>query len=110
MREIAVLAVAIFVSFLAFSPAAAAAEEPELEEMKGAVLAAGGDWGAIEEMLATGKAKGGDTALLLGFGAGLSYAGAVVTLPPAPKISSFDTLDEQPVGKLATHLAAIDEA
>ena len=53
MREIAVLAVAIFVSFLAFSPAAAAAEEPELEEMKGAVLAAGGDWGAIEEMLAT---------------------------------------------------------
>ena len=53
MREIAVLAVAIFVSFLAFSPAAAAAEEPELEEMKGAVLAAGGDWAAIEEMLAT---------------------------------------------------------
>ncbi|WP_081472282.1 C1 family peptidase [Methanothrix harundinacea] len=53
MREIAVLAVAIFISFLAFSPAAAAAEEPELEEMKGAVLAAGGDWAAIEEMLAT---------------------------------------------------------
>jgi hypothetical protein len=53
MREIAVLAVAIFVSILAFSPAAAAAEEPGLEEMKGAVLAAGGDWAAIEEMLAT---------------------------------------------------------
>ena len=45
---------------------------------------------AMEEMLATGKAKGGQTALLLGFGAGLSYAGAVVKLPPAPKVSSFD--------------------
>ncbi|MFW0791240.1 beta-ketoacyl-ACP synthase 3 [Gordonia sp. CPCC 205333] len=45
---------------------------------------------AMEEMLVTGKAKGGQTALLLGFGAGLSYAGAVVTLPPAPKISSLD--------------------
>ncbi|HEY9314351.1 beta-ketoacyl-ACP synthase III [Williamsia sp.] len=39
---------------------------------------------AIEEMLVSGKAKGGQTALLLGFGAGLSYAGQVVTLPPAP--------------------------
>ncbi|GAB2668924.1 ketoacyl-ACP synthase III [Gordonia jinhuaensis] len=39
---------------------------------------------AMEEMLATGKAKGGQTALLLGFGAGLSYAAQVVTLPPAP--------------------------
>lgn len=48
---------------------------------------------AMEEMLATGKAKGGQTALLLGFGAGLSYAGAVVTMPPAPKVSSFDGLD-----------------
>ena len=48
---------------------------------------------AMEEMLATGKAKGGQTALLLGFGAGLSYAGAVVTLPPTPKITSFDDLD-----------------
>ncbi|MBH0778103.1 beta-ketoacyl-ACP synthase 3 [Nocardia bovistercoris] len=45
---------------------------------------------AIEEMLVTGKAKGGQTALLLGFGAGLSYAGQVVTLPPAPKEPSFD--------------------
>lgn len=45
---------------------------------------------AIEEMLVTGKAKGGQTALLLGFGAGLSYAGAVVTLPPAPTLTSFD--------------------
>ncbi|MFC8045201.1 beta-ketoacyl-ACP synthase 3 [Nocardia sp. NPDC057353] len=44
---------------------------------------------AIEEMLVTGKAKGGQTALLLGFGAGLSYAGQVVTLPPAPKEPSF---------------------
>ena len=52
--------------------------------------------------------KGGDTALLLGFGAGLSYAGAVVTLPPAPKISSFDGLDQQPVGPLPAHLAAIE--
>ena len=63
---------------------------------------------AIEEMLATGKAKGGDTALLLGFGAGLSYAGAVVTLPPAPKVNSFDGLDDQPTGALATHLAGVD--
>ena len=45
---------------------------------------------AMEEMLATGKARGGQTALLLGFGAGLSYAGAVVSLPPAPAITSFD--------------------
>ncbi|MFD3595791.1 beta-ketoacyl-ACP synthase 3 [Nocardia sp. NPDC058640] len=44
---------------------------------------------AIEEMLVTGKAKGGQVALLLGFGAGLSYAGQVVTLPPAPKEPSF---------------------
>ncbi|WP_040784515.1 beta-ketoacyl-ACP synthase 3 [Nocardia pneumoniae] len=44
---------------------------------------------AIEEMLVTGKAKGGQTALLLGFGAGLSYAGQVVTLPPAPAEASF---------------------
>lgn len=47
---------------------------------------------AMEEMLATGKAQGGQTALLLGFGAGLSYAGSVVTLPPAPKVTSFDDL------------------
>ncbi|HMS77519.1 beta-ketoacyl-ACP synthase III [Gordonia sp. (in: high G+C Gram-positive bacteria)] len=45
---------------------------------------------AMEEMLATGKAEGGQTALMLGFGAGLSYAAQVVTLPPAPKITSFD--------------------
>ncbi len=38
---------------------------------------------AMEEMLATGKARGGQTAMLLGFGAGLSYAGAIVTLPRA---------------------------
>jgi beta-ketoacyl ACP synthase len=44
---------------------------------------------AIEEMLVSGKAKGGQTALLLGFGAGLSYAGQVVTLPPAPVEASF---------------------
>ncbi len=44
---------------------------------------------AMEEMLVTGKAKGGQTALLLGFGAGLSYAGQVVTLPPAPPEASF---------------------
>ncbi|MCW4354321.1 ketoacyl-ACP synthase III [Hoyosella sp. YIM 151337] len=44
---------------------------------------------AIEEMLVTGKAKGGQIALLLGFGAGLSYAGQVVKLPPAPVEPSF---------------------
>ncbi|OIV38518.1 3-oxoacyl-ACP synthase [Mangrovactinospora gilvigrisea] len=36
---------------------------------------------AIERMLASGEAKSGDTALLIGFGAGLVYAAAVVVLP-----------------------------
>lgn len=36
---------------------------------------------AMEELLRTGKAKAGDTALLLAFGAGLSYAGQIVKLP-----------------------------
>lgn len=39
---------------------------------------------AMETMLSTGQAKPGDTALLLGYGAGLSYAAQVVTLPPIP--------------------------
>ena len=37
---------------------------------------------AIEAMLRKGEASTGDTALLIAFGAGLSYAGQVVTLPP----------------------------
>jgi 3-oxoacyl-[acyl-carrier-protein] synthase-3 len=36
---------------------------------------------AVERMLATGEAKSGDTALIIGFGAGLVYAATVVTLP-----------------------------
>lgn len=36
---------------------------------------------AMEQLLATGRAKSGDTALLIGFGAGLVYAATVVTLP-----------------------------
>jgi len=36
---------------------------------------------AMERLLATGKAKSGDTALIIGFGAGLVYAATVVTLP-----------------------------
>ncbi|GAB2600466.1 ketoacyl-ACP synthase III [Streptomyces capparidis] len=36
---------------------------------------------AMERLLATGRAKSGDTALCIGFGAGLSYAATVVTLP-----------------------------
>ncbi|MGH3451549.1 MAG: 3-oxoacyl-[acyl-carrier-protein] synthase III C-terminal domain-containing protein, partial [Haloechinothrix sp.] len=36
---------------------------------------------AMEAMLESGDARSGDTALLLGFGAGLSYAAQVVTLP-----------------------------
>lgn len=36
---------------------------------------------AMEELLRTGKAKAGDSALLLAFGAGLSYAGQIVKLP-----------------------------
>ncbi|GAA4680081.1 beta-ketoacyl-ACP synthase III [Gordonia humi] len=39
---------------------------------------------AMEEMLSTGAAKPGDTALLLGYGAGLSYAAQVVKMPPIP--------------------------
>jgi mycobacterial beta-ketoacyl-[acyl-carrier protein] synthase III len=37
---------------------------------------------AMEAMLRKGEAKVGDLALLIAFGAGLSYAGQVVTLPP----------------------------
>ena len=37
---------------------------------------------AMEELLRSGAAKPGDTALLVGFGAGLAYAGQVVKLPP----------------------------
>lgn len=36
---------------------------------------------AMERLLATGQAKSGDTALIIGFGAGLVYAAMVVTLP-----------------------------
>lgn len=39
---------------------------------------------AMETMLREGQAKQGDTALCIGFGAGLSYAGQVVRLPAAP--------------------------
>ncbi|MGB3709980.1 beta-ketoacyl-ACP synthase III [Gordonia sp. (in: high G+C Gram-positive bacteria)] len=39
---------------------------------------------AMEDLLSTGAAKPGDTALLLGYGAGLSYAAQVVTMPPIP--------------------------
>lgn len=37
---------------------------------------------AMEAMLRNGEAEAGDLALLIAFGAGLSYAGQVVTLPP----------------------------
>jgi beta-ketoacyl ACP synthase len=37
---------------------------------------------AIEAMLRSGETKEGDTALLIAFGAGLSYASQVVTIPP----------------------------
>ena len=37
---------------------------------------------AMEAMLAAGEASSGGVALLVAFGAGLSYAGQVVTLPP----------------------------
>lgn len=39
---------------------------------------------AMEDLLSTGRAQPGDTALLLGYGAGLSYAAQVVKLPPVP--------------------------
>ena len=35
----------------------------------------------MERMLESGEAKSGDTALLIGFGAGLVYAAQVVVLP-----------------------------
>ena len=35
----------------------------------------------MEAMLEAGDAKSGDTALIIGFGAGLVYAAQVVTLP-----------------------------
>lgn len=37
---------------------------------------------AMEAMLRSGEAEAGDLALLIAFGAGLSFAGQVVTLPP----------------------------
>ncbi|KAF0959573.1 MULTISPECIES: beta-ketoacyl-ACP synthase III [Rhodococcus] len=40
---------------------------------------------AMEEMLQSGATKPGDTALLLAFGAGLSYAAQVVTMPALAK-------------------------
>ena len=40
---------------------------------------------AMDTMLREGSAKEGDTALCIGFGAGLSYAGQVVKLPSAPR-------------------------
>ena len=36
---------------------------------------------AMEQLLRSGESKPGDLALLLGFGAGLAYAGQVVRLP-----------------------------
>jgi len=39
---------------------------------------------AMHAMLTSGEAAGGGLALLLAFGAGLSYAGQVVALPPVP--------------------------
>ena len=36
---------------------------------------------ALDAMIASGEAKSGDTCLIIGFGAGLVYAGQVITLP-----------------------------
>lgn len=36
---------------------------------------------AMDALLSSGEAKSGDTALIIGFGAGLVYAGQVITLP-----------------------------
>ena len=35
----------------------------------------------LDAMLASGEAKSGDTCLIIGFGAGLVYAGQVITIP-----------------------------
>ncbi|BBY99723.1 beta-ketoacyl-ACP synthase III [Mycolicibacterium fallax] len=39
---------------------------------------------AMEELLSSGASQAGDLALLLGYGAGLSYAAQVVRMPPPP--------------------------
>ena len=36
---------------------------------------------ALDAMIASGEAKSGDTCLIIGFGAGLVYAGQVITIP-----------------------------
>jgi 3-oxoacyl-[acyl-carrier-protein] synthase-3 len=36
---------------------------------------------AMDALLTSGEAKSGQTALIIGFGAGLVYAGQVITLP-----------------------------
>jgi len=36
---------------------------------------------AMAELLESGQAKSGQTALIIGFGAGLVYSGQVITLP-----------------------------
>jgi 3-oxoacyl-[acyl-carrier-protein] synthase-3 len=36
---------------------------------------------AMDALLASGEARSGQTALVIGFGAGLVYAGQVITLP-----------------------------
>jgi 3-oxoacyl-[acyl-carrier-protein] synthase-3 len=36
---------------------------------------------AIEALLESGEARGGQTCLIIGFGAGLAYAGQVIVLP-----------------------------
>jgi 3-oxoacyl-(acyl-carrier-protein) synthase III len=41
---------------------------------------------AMDELLSTGQAKAGQKALIIGFGAGLVYAGQVVTLPGEPDL------------------------
>lgn len=45
---------------------------------------------AMEQLLGSGAATPGGAALLIGFGAGLNYAGQVVLLPPAPMARQSD--------------------
>ena len=55
-------------------------DEPELRLAPGAVLATD-PASAGPLTIATGRVHSGDRALLLAFGAGLTYAGQVITVP-----------------------------
>ena len=52
---------------------------------------------AMERLLCNGSAEPGGAALLIGFGAGMNYAGQVVLLPPAPTVRDCPQSDSATV-------------